>query len=106
MCDVSGVILSQNDGKRALLSPTGEGLLPFLKNGKWGLIDTAGQVVFEPQFEEPVQFAPALRGVAWVKRDGNWCAIDRRGHTVPGIACAGSDPSGGPGSWFKCKVEP
>jgi len=122
MCDVSGVILSQNDGKRALLSPTGEGwididadriglqldegLLPFLKNGKWGLIDTAGQVVFEPQFEEPVQFAPALRGVAWVKRDGNWCAIDRRGHTVTGIACAGSDPSGGPGSWFKCKVEP
>lgn len=122
MCDFGGAIVSQSEGKRALLSPTGEawididadrigllleaGLLAFLKDGKWGLIDTAGQVVFEPRFEESVQFVPALRGVAWVKRDGNWCAIDRRGHTVPGIACAGSDPSGGPGSWFKCKVEP
>jgi hypothetical protein len=122
MCDVSGAILSQSEGKRALLSPTGEawididadrigllpevGLLSFLTNGKWGLIDTAGQVVFEPQFEESVQFSPALRGVAWLKRDGNWCAIDRRGHAASGIACTGSDPAGGRGGWFKCKVEP
>jgi hypothetical protein len=122
MCDVSGAILSQSEGKRALLSQTGEawididadriglqldeGLLPFLRNGKWGLIDTAGQVVFEPQFEESVGFASRLRGVAWTKRDGNWCAIDRRGHAVPTIACTGSDPTGGSKGWFKCKVEP
>jgi hypothetical protein len=122
MCDFGGEIVSQSEGKRALLSETGEawididadriglqldeGLLPFLRNGKWGLIDTAGQVVFEPQFEQSVGFASALRGVAWAKRDGNWCAIDRRGQAVSGIACTGSDPAGGSGGWFKCKVEP
>ena len=46
------------------------------------------------------------RGVAWAKRDGNWCAIDRHGRQVPGIACTDADPIGGPGGRFECKVEP
>jgi len=122
MCDINHTIMAQADGKRVILSQTGEtwidigaerigvaldfGLLTFLKNGKWGLVDTAGQVMVEPQFDEPVYFAPKLRGVAWAKRDGNWCAIDRRGHPVGGIPCAAADPVP---SWtrsFECKVEP
>jgi len=122
MCDINNAIMSQAGDKRVILSRTGEtwidigaervginldlGLLTFLRDGKWGLVDTAGQVMLEPQFDEPVFFSDGLRGVAWAKRDGNWCAIDRRGRSVPGIACADADPTGRPGGRFECKVEP
>jgi WG containing repeat len=123
MCDINNAIMSQADGTRVILSPTGEiwidigaervgirldyGLLTFLKSGKWGLVDTAGQVIVEPRFDEPVFFTPNLRGVAWAKRNGNWCAVDRRGGSVPGIACADTDPTGWSGGGrFECKVEP
>jgi hypothetical protein len=117
MCDILNVIVSQADGKRVILSQTGDtridigaervginlddGLVPFLKDGKWGLVDTAGQVIVEPQFDGPSFFR---RGVAWAKREGNWCAIDRRGRPVPGIACVDADPL--PINPFECKVEP
>jgi hypothetical protein len=119
MCDIGHAIMSQADGKRVILSRTGEtwididaeriginldlGLLTFLKNGQWGLVDTAGQVIVEPQFDEPVYFT---RGVAWAKRNRNWCAIDRRGRPVPGIPCADEDPVRRPGGRFECKIEP
>jgi hypothetical protein len=120
MCDISYAIMSQSDGKRAILSPAGEtwidigaeriginldlGLLTFLKDGKWGLVDTAGQIVAEPQFDAPVYFVSGFRGVAWVKRETRWCAIDRRGHDVPGIACTDADPMPS-NARFECKVE-
>ena len=122
MCDIRSAIMSQNNGKRVILSPSGEtwididaerigtgldyGLLTFLKDGKWGLTDTAGQVTAEPQFDEPVFFVPSLRGIAWAKRDRRWCAIDRRGRSVPGIACADDDPIASSKERFKCQVEP
>jgi hypothetical protein len=122
MCDINYAIMSETDGKRAILSRAGEtwidigaerigtdlhlGLLTFFRNGKWGLVDTAGQVTVEPQFDEPVFFTPGLRGVAWARRDGgNWCAIDRRGRSVPGIPCADANPMG-PSGRFECKIEP
>jgi hypothetical protein len=121
MCDIHGEIVWQRDGTRAILSPAGDswidigseriglnldfGLLTFLKDGKWGLADTAGGIVNEPQFDAPVYFTPGLRGIAWAKRGGNWCAIDRQGHLVSDIPCADADPLGG-GNWFTCKVEP
>jgi hypothetical protein len=122
MCDINNAIMSQTDGTRAILSQTGEtwidigaerigvsldyGLLTFLKHGKWGLVDTGGQVIVEPQFDEPAFFSPGLRGVAWAKRDGRWCAIDRRGRLVSSIPCADADPTPGPSRRFECKVEP
>jgi hypothetical protein len=122
MCELAHAIMWQADNKRVMLSPTGEtwidigaerigisfdpGLLTFLKNGKWGLVDTIGQVIVEPQFDEPIYFQPILRGVAWAKRDGSWCAIDRRGRPVPSIPCADTDPMGKPSGRFECKVEP
>jgi hypothetical protein len=121
MCDINHAIMAQSEGKRAMLSKTGEtwididaerigiyldtGLLPFLRNAKFGLIDTTGRVVVEPQFEEPVSFVPQLRGIGWTKRDGKWCAIDRRGSFVSNIPCADADPMGGRGR-FECRVEP
>jgi len=121
MCDVNNAIVSQTDRDRVILSKAGEvwidigspriglnldfGLLTFLKEDKWGLIDTTGQIIVEPQFDEPVYFMPKLRGVAWAKRDGNWCAIDRRGHSVSGIPCTAADPAGLSSTRFECKVE-
>lgn len=121
MCDIPNAILSLNDGKRVILSPTGDtwidvgadrlgfdfeaGLLSFLKDGKWGLVDTAGQVIVQPQFDGPIVFLRSLRGVAWAKRDASWCAVDRRGRPVPGMACVGVDPMPG-GGGFQCTVEP
>jgi hypothetical protein len=120
MCDFNNVIVSQTDRNRVILSKAGEvwididspriglnldfGLLTFLKEDKWGLIDTTGQIIVEPQFDEPIYFMPKLRGVAWAKRDGNWCAIDRRGHSVSGIPCTATDPTGF-STRFECKVE-
>ena len=82
------------------------GLLTFLKDGKWGLIDTAGQPILAPQFEQPLYYLPRFRGIAWAKRDDGWCAIDRRGNPVPGLGCTDTDPMGGADSRFECKVEP
>jgi hypothetical protein len=122
MCGIDHAMMSEAGGKRVILSRTGEtwidvgaervginldlGLLTFLRDGKWGLVDTAGQVMVEPQFDEPVYFADRLRGVAWAKRDGNWCAIDRHGRSVPGIACVNADPMPSWRGRFECKVEP
>lgn len=121
MCDLNHALMSQSDGKRVILSQTGEswidigaervgtnldfGLVTFLREGKWGLVDTAGRIVVEPRYDDPVYFVPLLRGIAWAKRDGKWCAIDRGGRAVAGIPCATSDPSGPAGGWFECKVE-
>jgi hypothetical protein len=121
MCDINYAIMVLAEGKRAILSRSGEtwidvgaerigvnldfGLLTFLKDGKWGLVDTAGQVMVEPKFNEPVYFSHDLRGTAWAKHDGNWCDIDRRGHPVPFYACVAADPTGWSGR-LECKVEP
>jgi hypothetical protein len=121
MCDIPNAVMWQTDGKRVILSRAGEtwidigaeriginldyGLLTFLENGKWGLVDAAGQVMVEPQFDEPVYFMPGLRGVAWAKRGDRWSAIDRRGRPVEGIASTAANPMGGPSGQFECKVE-
>jgi hypothetical protein len=122
MCDIGSAIMSQANGKRTILSPAGEvwidadaeriginldfGLLTFLRNGKWGLVDTAGHVMVEPQYDEPVYFGSRDRGTAWAKRDGKWCPIDRRNHAVPGIACSDVNPAPSLAPRFECKIEP
>ncbi|HEV2153290.1 WG repeat-containing protein [Bradyrhizobium sp.] len=122
MCDIDNAIMSQAGGKRVILSPGGEvwidadavrvginldfGLLTFLKDGKWGLVDTAGHVTAEPQYDEPVYFALHYRGIAWAKQNGKWCPIDRRNHAVPGIACSDVNPAPTLAPRFECKIEP
>ncbi len=122
MCDIDYAIMSRSAGKSVILSRAGEtwidigaervginlefGLLTFFKNGKWGLVDTAGEVIVEPTYHEPVPFSPGLRGIGWAKSGNRWCAIDRRGGSVPGIACSDANPRAGPNWPFECKVEP
>jgi hypothetical protein len=121
MCEIPYAILSQSDGHRAILSRSGKtlidadvdrlgidleaGLLPFLKDGKWGLMDTAGKVAIEPIYDEQVSFRPTLRGIAWAKRDGRSCPIDRRGQDVPGMACVERNRSNESGGYFRCAIE-
>jgi hypothetical protein len=76
-----------------------------LKDGKWGLVDTTGQVMVQPVYDEPALFLRSFRGIAWAKRDNRWCPIDRRGHDVQGIACTDKSPLGESGGRFQCKVE-
>jgi len=121
MCDIpdTDAIIWQTGSKLAVLSLAGEtwyeieadrigtlreiGLVSFLKNGKWGLVDTAGQVMVEPQFDELDGF---VRGIAWAKRGERWCAIDRRGRVVPSIACTNAVPVDLGRGTSLCKVEP
>jgi hypothetical protein len=121
MCPIGHAVMLEVSGKRAILSQTGEtwidigterigirlddGLLTFLRNEKWGLVDTASHVTVDPQFDAPVYFTPALKGIAWAKQDGEWCAIDRRGHTVASIPCSDTDPMPSALGPFECKVE-
>src|SRR5262245_47495428 len=121
MCDFpySNAIIWQTGTKLVILSRTGEtwydieadrigpiredGLVSFLRKGKWGLVDTAGQVMVEPQFDELNVF---VRGIAWAKRGERWCAIDRRGRAVPSIACTNAVPVELGHGTSHCNVEP
>jgi len=122
MCEIPYGILSQSEGRRTILSKSGEawidadvdrlgidleaGLLPFLKNGKWGLMDTAGKVTIQAIYDEQVSFRPSLRGIAWAKHDGRSCPIDRHGQDVPGVACIERSRASEGGGYFRCAVEP
>ena len=122
MCDIPYGILSQSEGRRTILSRSGvewidahvdrigidleTGLLPFLRDGKWGLMDTAGKVAIQPIYDEQVSFRPSFRGIAWANHDGRRCPIDRRGQEVPGIACIERSRLGEGGGYFTCAVEP
>jgi hypothetical protein len=122
MCDIPYGTLSLSEGRRAIFSRSGEpwidahvdrigidlesGLLPFQKDGKWGIMDTAGTVAIQPIYDAQVSFRSSFRGIAWAKHDGRWCPIDRHGHDVAGIPCADRSPFGEGGSYFRCAVEP
>ncbi|MBR0719512.1 WG repeat-containing protein [Bradyrhizobium liaoningense] len=122
MCQIGSALMQQTERTRTVLSPDGEtwidvgaerigtnlndGLVTFLKDGKWGLVDTAGQIMLAPTYDAPMFFSPSLRGIAWAKRDGQWCAIDRRANPVPGLACTAEDPLGAPAPRYECTVEP
>jgi hypothetical protein len=121
MCNIPYGILSDSQGRRAILSRSGTawidinadrigtdieaGLLPFLRDGKWGLVDSTGKVVLQPIYEEAVHFSSLFRGVGWGKRGNRWCPIDRHGSEVKEIACTEKRPQV-PLGHFECKVEP
>ena len=51
----------------------------FQQNGKWGFINTAGEVVVEPQYEECHDY---LNGYAAVKVNGKWGFIDTKHNLI------------------------
>jgi hypothetical protein len=121
MCEIPYAVLSQSDGHRAIFARNGRtwidadvdllgtdleaGLLPFLKDGKWGLMDTAGEIAIPPIYDEQVSFRPTLRGIAWTRRDSRSCPIDRHGQDVPGMACIERSRSNESGGYFRCAIE-
>jgi len=52
-----------------------------LQGGKWGAIDTEGEVVIQPQYDEPFGFCD---GIASVVRNGSKFTIDRSGAPING----------------------
>jgi len=57
-------------------------------HGKWGFLDAAGNTI-AAQFDDATTFN---RGIAFVKTNGAWCPIDRRGKFLPGMACQSETP--------------
>jgi len=56
-----------------------DGMAAFLVDGKWGHINTNGQTVIEPRFEEAKHFS---EGLAPVRLDGKTGFIDKQGRFV------------------------
>jgi hypothetical protein len=54
-------------------------LFPVVEKDKWGYIDTKGNVVVKPQFEQADDFA---EGLAAVKLNGKYGIIDKKGNFV------------------------
>ena len=50
-----------------------DGLIAFKSGGKWGFVDTEGNIVIKPQYEEAKSFS---QGLAAVKADGKWGFIN------------------------------
>lgn len=59
-----------------------EGLAAVKKDGKWGFIDTEGNVVIEPQYDGANSFS---EGLAAVQSGGKWGYIDKTGNLVIGF---------------------
>ena len=58
---------------------SGDGMIAFCKNGKWGYVDIKGKIVIEPQFEKAKSFANGLAGVCV---NDKWGFIDETGAIV------------------------
>jgi hypothetical protein len=58
--------------------------------GKWGFVDARGALVIEQRYDEVRAFE---RGLSWVKQDGSWCPIGRRGQSVPTLPCQSLAPT-------------
>jgi hypothetical protein len=101
-----GFAVVRVDGKSGLIDATGawigdtrlhslgldldRGLVPVKSGSKWGFVNAGGTLVIEQKYDEVRQFR---RGISWVKLDGSWCPIDRRGHSVPSLSCQSLAPT-------------
>ena len=91
-CHTAGVIFVKKDGKYYMANANGQKITensfddvkPFVGTepaavcvgGKWGFVDTAGNWVMEPQFEDASSFSIGLAGVC---KDGLWGYINKSG---------------------------
>jgi WG containing repeat len=71
------------------------GLVPAKLDDKWGFIDASGALIIAAKYDESSRFR---RGINWVKSGSTWCAIDRRGKSVPTLPCQGTNPNPEPGT--------
>ena len=85
--DVNGKVLIEP--KYDIITPVGEGLLGFVYEGKWGFMNTKGEVVVSPQFREVNVYSPNPlelpfnEGLANVAiEDAKWGYINAQGEVV------------------------
>ena len=64
------------------IRPYSDDMCAFKENGKWGFMDTSGNVVIAPQFDECYDFAD---GHAIVKKGPRWGIIDKTGKSSTGF---------------------
>lgn len=65
------------------IRPYSNDMCAFKQNGKWGFMDTAGNVAIVPQYDECNDFQ---NGYAVVKRGEKWGIVDKTGKSVTGFA--------------------
>ncbi len=58
---------------------TSDNLIAFCQEGKWGYIDSYGEVKIKPNYEQAKSFS---NGIAAVCKDGRWGFIDKENHLV------------------------
>ena len=73
--DYSGNLVGEYDDVNGF----SEGLAAVQKGGKWGYIDTEGQLVISPEYDGANNFS---EGLACVQKDGKWGCIDTKGQVV------------------------
>lgn len=71
----TGITTSKNKADQ----PENEGLYPIIQNGRYGYINTKGEIVISPQFEKAAQFR---EGLAYAESDGKYGFIDPKGKWV------------------------
>ena len=67
------------DSYRTVLN---DGLCCYKAQGKFGFVDSVGNVVVPPIYEEVLGDNDFHDGIAWVKKDSLWGSINRRGEVV------------------------
>lgn len=67
------------DSYRTVLN---DGLCCYKAQGRFGFVDSVGNVVVPPIYEEVLGDNDFHDGIAWVKKDSLWGSINRRGEVV------------------------
>ena len=91
----NGIILAKHNGKYSIYNekfkkigkfeceeigvPTEDKLYAFMKNGKWGFVDSEGKEIISPEYDGAKSFS---NGLAAVCKDGKWGFITKNNKLV------------------------
>ena len=78
MIDLNGK--SIDTSKYEKVGYVGEGMVAVKKNGLWGFIDTKGNELIKPMYEDAYQFKEGLAAVQ--TKSGKWGFIDKAGRVI------------------------
>lgn len=77
--DASGAVVIRPQFRWEQAFPPENGFILTQNNSRFGLLSRQGEILFEPQFDQP---PPTIRNVGWVQKNEKWGLIDRRGAWV------------------------
>lgn len=78
---------------------TEDGIIAVCQDGKWGFVNTSGEMIIKPAYEEARSFS---NGLAAVCVDGKWGYIDRNNTVVIGCTFLAADYFNENGSAMVC----